>query len=84
MIKSCHFFTLNFGKTNFLIVSFIIADLIFFLIAIVAVLVGEEITATNANHIQVANMDTATGPRGNVSAIPIGEEFYAIKVTSNI
>lgn len=55
-------------------------DFIIFLIFIVAGLVGEEITATNANHIQAANMDTATDRRGNVSAIPIGEEFYAIKV----
>lgn len=42
---------------------------------------GEEISATNVNHIRDVNMATAMDLPGNVSATRIGEEFCATKVS---
>lgn len=41
---------------------------------------GEEIFAINVNLIPDASMDTAMDLHGSVSVIPIGEEYFAIKV----
>lgn len=43
--------------------------------------VGGAISVINANPIPDASMDIVMDPPGSAYAIPIGEEFFVIKVT---